>query len=265
MLTVLLSHERSGSHLLSELVRASGVITYDEVCNPHAMPPETQPASFHRFRHDWQISHPEFLRAPDPVSQLRFNEAYFRHLIELAAPHPVTIDMKYGHLHNFNETWCPPLARPTFFASCEYTGTKILHLHRTNKLEAVVSAKLAHRRQYYHSWQNSDGQPFEPEELDCKEIVGETILLMEQSKLVSERWLSGVAHLSITYEDLTHAVKSVDNNFQLKVASFLGGTFGGPLTPKHQKIGRGLRQDVSNYSELVSACRGTVLEEFCDC
>ena len=56
MITILLSHERSGSHLLSELLDLfKGVSSVGEVCNARAVPVEDE-ESFHRFRRDWWLS-----------------------------------------------------------------------------------------------------------------------------------------------------------------------------------------------------------------
>jgi len=65
-LVILLSHERSGSHYLAEMLESgSESISLDEVCNFEAVDPDKSNASFFRFRSDWQNANPDLAVRPD--------------------------------------------------------------------------------------------------------------------------------------------------------------------------------------------------------
>src|SRR3569832_512456 len=125
-LTILLCHERSGSHLLGEFLGSlDGVRMFDEVCNARSVQPRSAPESFHRFRYDAIISDPNILLDPTAERHLQFLRAYFAHLAKLASFSNIAVDIKYGHVINFEGWWwpitprraCSPIARETASAS----------------------------------------------------------------------------------------------------------------------------------------------------
>src|ERR1700749_239959 len=126
---------------------------FDEVCNPDALKPTRAPESFFRFRHDAITRNPSLLLEPSAQSHRDFVIAYFNHLQLLAAPARVAVDVKYGHVHNFESWWWSLLERPALLAICEATGIGVIHLYRENVVEATVSSMIANRRKIWHSWQ----------------------------------------------------------------------------------------------------------------
>lgn len=263
MLTFIVSHERSGSHLLAEAIASfSGVRVFDEVCNPHAVPPDERPESLHAFRSNWFKAKPDHLRHPSFVKQRDLNEAFFLHLQALAAPNNAVADVKYAHIHNFEEVWWPLFKRPSFFFACQRFGIRIIHLHRLNTLEAAVSAQIAEKRKLWHSWQLSGENIDEGKiELPIDAVVSEALLLMEQARWISSHWLKGVEHSVVSYEELTKAISDCDGKLFGRLALHVGGEIATNFKPKLQKLGRPLRESVVNYEDLVSACRGTPLEK----
>ena len=262
MLTVLLSHERSGSHLLGEAIKSlDGVRMFDEVCNAHAMPADSYPESFHRFHRDWITQKPEHISCPTFALQAEFNKAYFEHLTKLAAPLNAVVDIKYGHIHLFEGSWWPLFRRPMFFVSCESCDVRLIHLHRLNTLEAAVSAHIAEERKVWHSWQP---EATRTEGFTCAvpvaQIVNDARLLIEQSSWIGSRWMGRIPVLTVTYEELATDIARPDSELLARTASHVGGTIQTLFRPSLQKLGRPLQESIINYAELKMACRGTPLD-----
>src|SRR6185503_13749538 len=128
-LTILLCHERSGSHLLGEFLGSlDGVRMFDEVCNAGAVQPKSAPESFHRFRHDAIMGDPNLLLDPTPARHLQFIRAYFAHLKTLDAFPNIAVDIKYGHVVNFEGWWWPITPRPRLFTFCAEDDIGVIHL-----------------------------------------------------------------------------------------------------------------------------------------
>lgn len=263
MLTFIVSHERSGSHLLAEAIASfSGVRVFDEVCNPHAVPPDDRPESLHAFRSNWFRARPDHLRHPSFVKQMDLNEAFFLHLQALAAPNSAVADVKYAHIHNFEEVWWPLFRRPSFFFACQRFGIRIIHLHRLNTLEAAVSAQIASKRKLWHSWQkNDENLPEGKVDLPIDAVVSDALLLIDQARWISSHWLAGVEHIEVSYEDLTRSVVDGNDAFFRVIASHVGGLNVALFKPNLQKLGKPLAESIANYEAFASACRGTVLEK----
>ena len=257
MITLMISHERSGSHLLGELLWATGAHVYDEVCNAHAVDPKTYPQSFHRFRHDYTLADPDFALAPSLERQVAFDRAYFEHLAALQPDKNVVVDIKYAHIHNFERYWWPVFRRALLFHVCQIADIRVLHLHRVNVLEAAVSAHVSKARQVWHSWQEEAAQRVDDRhELHVATVIEDAQFLVEQTRWI-KRCLPGVTAHEITYEALTHMVASGEGVAEL--AAFVGGAAPESFEPKLQKLGRPLRETVINYDALADACRAAGL------
>ena len=251
---ILLSHERSGSHLVGEYINSlQNFRMVDEICNPDAVRPVRHPESFLRFRNDYAARRPEFVMEPTRGRHEEFLGAFFAHLTELKKPRSIAIDIKYGHVHNFEAWWWQPLARPRLFEHCSEHDIGVVHLYRTNVVEAIVSGMVASKRRVWHSWQphaaETAGATFA---LPAAEIVR----LAKQLKLhqeLFEDWTKQTRKLEIRYEEIVPRL-GVKGGADARLCEFLETQPKHPFSPRGQKVTPALRQVVENYDELMQEC-----------
>lgn len=258
MLTILLSHERSGSHLLAEAIASlQGVKVLDEVCNPHAAPADKFEYSFFRFFHEWANRDPGFLLSPSYESKKAFNAAYFRLLEEAGGQPSVVVDIKYAHVHHFEAFWWPILRRPYLFVCGQEMGVRFIHLYRQNVIEASVSTFISAARKVWHSWQvEASTASTDPIEVPVRQIVDDADLLAQQSMWMGN-WLGGTNHLTLTYEEINAGLNGDNENLMARIAAHVDGVVAQPYQPKLKKLGQPLRESLANYDELVRTCEGT--------
>ncbi len=261
-LTILLCHERSGSHLLGEFLGSlDDVRMFDEVCNAGAVQPKSAPESFHRFRYDAIMGDPNLLLEPTPERHLNFIRAYFAYLKTLDTVANVAVDIKYGHVVNFEGWWWPITPRPRLFTFCEADDIGVIHLFRENSVQAVASGQIANQRSLWHSWEKGAE---EVQARTYKLAVPELIKLvksLETEKTWFKRWLRKVRHIDVTYERLS-AELGRGGELDDMIAKFVGGVRAKPFTPRHKKVTRPLKDIVENFAELKSACDAAGLGHF---
>jgi hypothetical protein len=254
--TILLSHERSGSHLLGEFIgKLRNVEMIDEVGNPHAMDPAKSRESFYAFKHDYIAKNPDLLLRPDATKHNIFVAAYFDHLRSLRPrKEGIVVDIKYSHVHMFENTWWPIFERPFLFKIAEERGIRILHLYRYNVVEATGSSMIADIRKIWHSWQNQSDRPLP------KSIALRPELLVKKARLLEfqNRWFHsdyiGKCHrMKVTYEQLK-AELDVEKSLGKEIARFVGGSLEGSFAPRHQKVTPPLADIVSNWNEVRAVC-----------
>src|ERR1700688_529994 len=150
-LVILLSHERSGSHYLAEMLETgSEIVSLDEVCNFGAVDPDKSNASFFRFRRDWQNANPDLAVRPDADVMSGFLDDYFSHLLGLESARKVLVDVKYGHTHNFEPGWSPSENRPFLVKYLDRRKIRVVHLTRLDTLAAVLSGFAADKAGIWH-------------------------------------------------------------------------------------------------------------------
>jgi hypothetical protein len=261
-LTILLCHERSGSHLLGEFLGSlDGVRMFDEVCNAGAVQPKSAPESFHRFRHDAIMGDPNLLLDPTPARHLQFIRAYFAHLKTLDAFPNIAVDIKYGHVVNFEGWWWPITPRPRLFTFCAEDDIGVIHLLRENTIQAVASGQIAHQRSLWHSWEKgAEEAQAGTYKLAIPELMRQAQDLDTQ-KSWFKRWLGKVRHIEVAYERVS-AELGRGGELDDTIAKFVGGTRTRPFTPRHKKITRPLKDIVENFAELKSACDAAGLGHF---
>lgn len=143
---VILSHERSGSHLLGDYIASLADVTVvDEVCNPNAVDPLTNELSFPGFQHRFALAHPEQFLKPTLVDRVQFVRSCFEHLRN-TSERRVVLHIKYGHLLQFNWFWARLFSRPLLFAVLRDMESPVIHLHRENVVEAAISDQYAMTR-----------------------------------------------------------------------------------------------------------------------
>lgn len=261
MIAVLLSHERSGSHLVGEFVASLGFRMLDEVCNPNAVNPFTEDRSWLRYRADWTEANREVALKPGYRDHMAFLEGYFTHLRQ-GSDRPVAVDIKYGHIHNFESFWKPVFQRPILFEALEAFDIPIVHLHRRNVVETAVSAEIAEQRRVWHSWQQKDaGEAERSFTLPVGRIVSEAALYRQQADWIGGHWIGQARAFDLVYEDVVAALAG-EGDVLDRLAAFLGSRRNLAWAPRLQKLGRPLDRQVENYAELKAACAAAGLAEF---
>ena len=259
---VLLSHERSGSHFVGEfLATLAGIRMFDEVCNPDAVKPTKARESFFRFRYDAILKDSRLLLEPTIQGHRDFITAYFAHLQSLAAPARVAVDIKYGHVQNFEWWWWPMFERPALLTLCEAADIGIIHLYRENVVEATVSSMVANRRKIWHSWQpGALAESVAPLALPVGEVVRKSKLLERQTRLFRD-WTRKNTKIEITYESIATDLGK-GGPAEVALTGFLESSPKKVFSPRVQKLTPPLREIVENFGELKEACEKAGWERF---
>jgi len=260
--TILLCHERSGSHLLGEFLGSlNGVRMFDEVCNARSVLPHSAPESFHRFRYDAIIQDPKLLLDPTPERHLQFIRAYFAHLKTLDRFPNIAVDIKYGHIVNFEGWWWPITPRPRLFTFCEQDDIGVIHLFRENSVQAVASGRIADQRSLWHSWENGAEEAQAGTYTLAIPGLVRRALDLETEKSWFKRWLGKVRHIEVTYERVSLELGR-GGELDETIAKFAGGVRTRPFSPRHKKVTRPLKDIVENFAELKAACDAAGLGRF---
>ncbi|HVU19378.1 MAG TPA: hypothetical protein VHE09_01515 [Rhizomicrobium sp.] len=251
---ILLSHERSGSHFVGEFLSSlANFRMFDEVCNPDAVKPAKAKESFYRFKYDAITKDPRLMLEPTVRSHHDFVQSYFDHLLALGAPHNIGVDIKYGHVQNFEWWWWPILERPTLLTLCESSQIDIVHLYRENVVEATVSAMIAQRRKIWHSWQaGADAANHGPYKLSVEEVIRRARLLERQTGWFKE-WTKRNARIELTYERAA-AELGKGGALDASLTGFLNTALKKPFEPRVQKLTPPMREIVENFADLKAAC-----------
>jgi len=258
---ILLSHERSGSHLAGEYIGSlENFRMVDEVCNPGAVRPSKHPESYHRFRYDYIQKDASYLLDPSRQRHVDFVGGFFDHLRRLKQPHDIAIDIKYGHVQNFEWWWCPVLERPFLLALAQEIDIGVVHLYRENVVEATVSSLIADKRKVWHSWEAGADRPPQAYGLPVQNVIYRAKLLERQTALYKE-WTSRNRTIAVTYEEVSSGLED-GGEVEAKLSAFLGARPRRAFHPKHRKLTPPLREVVENYAELKKACEAAGLGKF---
>jgi len=259
---ILLSHERSGSHLVGDFLGTlAGFRMFDEVCNPDAVKPGKHAESFYKFKYDAIQKDPRLLLEPSIKLHREFVKTYFDHLHTLGRAPLFGVDVKYGHVHDFEWFWWPMLERPALFSICEENDIGIVHLYRSNVVEATVSGLIASRRKIWHSWQVKEGEATDkPVKLPPYEVVRKAKLLERQTGLFRE-WTAKNKRLEVTYEQVSGELGK-RGHVDHAITQFVGAELKKLFQPRVQKLTRPLREAVENYEELKKVCKEAGLGAF---
>jgi LPS sulfotransferase NodH len=249
---IILAHSRSGSTLLGEIISSmQDTHVFGEVCNSRPEVPVSSHVSFTRFKAEW-TKNDDLPRAL--AKQTELLEAYFCFLAKEVRNNSVVFQVKYAHLHHFEQTWYEPLSVPCLFLSCRVLGTPLIHLYRKDVLAAACSNEIALMRGVWHSTEPDAGPIPGPIELNIARVVQQVSLLERQIPLIGA-WLSGIPHFSITYEDVVQGLGGDARIFHA-LASFLDLEWAGNLKVRNRKLGRPLNEAIANFSDLQRAFDG---------
>ena len=260
-LMILLSHDRSGSHFLGSYLRAlPDFRMVDEICNEEAVDPKTNPLSFFGFRFRRAAENPDFgLYRRTPVVSALLDE-YFAFVLEQSAGKRVAVDIKYGHVHNFEIGWWPIFRKPFLLQYVQSRRLKIIHLSRWNSLETVVSGEVAERRKQWHAIDNKrEASEADAIVVDCKRMQDQ-IAELNQQKDAFSRWLHGLKCLSVLYEDLTGEESGED--CRARIASFVGAKPLKGFSSPYRKVTPAPPRIVRNWTEVSMFCRDNGLTHY---
>lgn len=260
-LTLLISHDRSGSHYLGSFIRAlPGQEVIDEVCNEQAVDPVHDPLSFFGFRYRLSLDEPDYCLRRNPEIVTALLDRYFAFVAKACGARAVTIDVKYGHIHNFDIAWWPIFRRPFLFDFCRRRGIKIIHLSRWNSLQAIVSGEVAESRRTWHAvGETPPASRADAIELDKQKVLRQVLSLNQQKDAVS-RWLRGLTCLNVSYEEMIDPLLGL--NCRAQIAAFLGVSAPGDFTSPYQKVTPPPEIVVRNWQEIVELCRENELTQY---
>jgi LPS sulfotransferase NodH len=250
-LVVLISHERSGSHYLTDLLSSTKELSsLDEVCNFDAINPEVSEASFFRFRLRQHLEEPELAYRPDAQAMSRFLDRFFMHLLSLRQTPRVLVDIKYAHVHNFEMSWWPTSTRPFLLAYLEKRNVPIIHLTRRDAIAATVSTMLAEQTGIWHSKSAGNAQLSGKIRIPVLKAVN-TALALEHEKQNFYRWLLQNRSFDIEYEDFAMG-NIAECSIMDRLCDFLGFSASrAPLSSSHWKVTPPVSEAVENFEELV--------------
>lgn len=260
-LTLLISHDRSGSHYLGSFIRAvPNHRMVDEICNEQALDPVRDPLSFFGFRYARSLETPDYAlrRTPAVVSNLL--DDYFSFALASSPPGGLTIDIKYGHIHNFEVAWWPIFRKPFLFEYAGSRGIGIIHLSRWNSLETVVSGEVAEARKVWHAvGAQKPAGPADAIKVDKKQLVRQIEMLNDQKAAIF-RWTRNLRCLPILYEELVDTVEG--SACRARIAEFLGSVPPPDFSSSYNKVTPPMHLMIRNWHEISSFCRENDLSHY---
>ncbi len=247
-LVILLSHERSGSHYLAEMLETgSEIISFDEVCNFRAVDPDKSNASFFRFRRDWQNANPDLAVRPDADVMSGFLDGYFSHLLGLKDAKKVLVDVKYGHVHNFEPAWSPSENRPFLVKYLDRRKIRVVHLTRVDALAAVLSGFAADKAGVWHRRAGTERTKPAKISVPAPNIV-QRALTLQREKDNFFAWLAANRCFRLSYEEICDTKEARERTLA-RLCSFLeirASAFVASL----EKMTPPVEELVENYGEL---------------
>jgi LPS sulfotransferase NodH len=250
-LVVLVSHERSGSHYLADMLKSTKCVTSaDEVCNCRAVDPYKSPLSFFRFRQECQVRNLDFAYRADHEMSTKLLDAYFSHVVRTVGGENVLVDIKYGHVHNFEIFWWSSEQRPFLAAYLEKRDIRVVHLVRRDSVAAIVSAYIAEKTRVWHRRASDESAAPIACRVPAQKIVRDALAL-EREKDNFFGWLARNRCYHIEYEEFGR-----ENDGKKAVlrglSAFLGLDDSIGLTSAYRKVTPHLRDIVANYDELMN-------------
>lgn len=259
--TLLISHDRSGSHFLGSFIRKlSGQTMIDEVCNEQAIDPVADPRSFFGFRYKLGQENADYLlrRNVDLISDLL--EKYFSFLLGQADGKGVVVDIKYGHIHNFELAWWPIFRKPYLFDFVASRKMKIIHLSRWNSLETVVSGFVAESRKVWHAVGDAPtADASDAIDVDKGRMIEQVTWLNQQKEAIS-KWAQGASALPVLYEELVDP--KLGEQCRRRIASFLGDEPPKDFVSIYKKVTPEMKTVVRNWNEVRRACLNNGLAQY---
>jgi hypothetical protein len=247
---VMISHERSGSHFLTDMLTSTDrVRSLDEVCNFNAVDPDISKASFFRFRHESAINAPEFALRPSSETMTTLLDLYLEHLDQLVKPGKIIwLDIKYGHVHNFEIGWWPTERRPFLLNYLETREIRVVHLTRRDSIAATISSLIAEKTGAWHRRDGSAGPSISRVHVPIIRAVQEALML-EREKDNFFSWLANNRRFAVVYEDIA-ALPEIRDGVLKELCRFLGIPPPDTFATSHQKVTPPLSDVLENFEDL---------------
>ena len=258
---ILLAHERSGTNMLRGILgSASTIYCESEICKIETEVERNSQRNFFNYRSRAIAADPRFAY-PLPDSQTELIRAYFDELIRLNRATPKTVvDIKYGHIHNFNTFWTANATAPFIFNFARDSGTKVIHLFRRHALLAVLSNELAISRQL---WNTQDTAELEnlTIKVNVHRVLRETLRLVRWQQDVREH-LHQVRSIELTYEELLENGELAAES-STSISKFLEVASDWNPRPALVKVSPPIEQFVENLDELKTFFKANDASHLC--
>lgn len=260
-LALLVSHDRSGSHYLGSYLRSLPNQTMvDEVCNEQALDPARDPLSFFGFRHQRSREIPDYSLRRTPAVVANLLDDYFSFALESSPAGGVTIDVKYGHIHNFEAAWWPIFRKPFLFEYAGSRGIKVIHLSRWNSLETIISNEVAEARKVWHAiGQQRPAGPGDAVEINTKQLFRQIQMLNEQKAAIF-RWTRNLRSLPVLYEELVDPIQG--RACRERLAEFVGSVPPKEFSSPYRKVTPPIHLVIRNWAEVSAFCRENELSHY---
>ena len=249
--TVVLSHERSGSHVFTSYLASNPAIeVVDEVCNVDALDPRQSQWSYFNYVNRRVREGDERVIRPSVANKMQFVADYFEFLTTTTTKR-IAVDIKYNHLHNFEGHWAERWARPLLFNMGGATGMRFIHLRRKLAANAVISAMLAEHNQVWHV-RRGEIKALQPVAVDLQmfsrkyEFLARTIAFMEGR-------VRPARCLDLYYEDLFDSGE-LKAELGHKLSRFLEIPRDFSVSPRLEKMAKNLTEQITNYSAVKQFC-----------
>jgi hypothetical protein len=232
----------------------------DEICNEQALDPATNPLSFFGYRHRRSLEMPDYSlrRTPKVVSALL--DEYFQFVLDSSSTSRAAMDIKYGHIHNFEAAWWPIFRRPFLFDYARGRGLKVIHLSRWNSLETVVSNMVAESRKVWHAiGKKGAAAPSDAITLDKQHLSRQIALLNEQKNAIF-KWSRDLKCLSVLYEELVDPTHG--RACRTRIAEFLESSPPEKFSSPYRKVTPPIQLMIRNWDEISNFCRESGLSQY---
>jgi hypothetical protein len=261
-ITLLISHDRSGSHYLGSFIRTlPNHVMVDEICNEEALDPERAKLSFFGFRHRRARERPEYSLRRNPETVQALLDEYFSFVLESAPGKAgVTIDIKYGHIHNFEIAWWPIFRKPFLFQYAKKRGLKIIHLSRWNSLQTIISGQVAESRAVWHAIDDKKPATAADAIVLEKQRLPRRIAMLNEQKGAIAKWTRDCRCLSVLYEEFVDPSGAPE--CRARIARFLGTSAGAEFSSAYKKVTPPPEVIVANWEEVGEFCRENELGHY---
>jgi hypothetical protein len=189
---------------------------------------------------------------PSEETNTRLLDAYLQHLSDAAQDtSKLLVDIKYGHVHNFEQGWWPSEWRPFLLMYLEKREIKIIHLTRRDSLAAVVSGHVADNRRVWHKMAGEPAPLLPKARIGAMRAVNEALAL-EREKEKFFAWLRPNTCFPMTYEELADSDAS-RHDVMIRLCNFLEIRIPAEFRSVYLRVTPSLPEAVENYDELVQA------------
>ncbi len=251
---LLIGHERAGTHLLGSILDTHPHICYvNEICNcsDGIESIRARWGSFFGYKLKVCQANPNLV-VPLQQNQRDLIKGYIKQLRGNANTSVTLLDIKYGHIHNFNQVWTSLMESPFLFQFIQEERIRVIHLYRKHVLAAVCSTFLARAR---NVWNTGDASQLETTKLSLDvDRVGRWCSALTNEKKAIESWLPKDLTLTITYEELIYEGQ-LNPMASRRLAQFLGVDEGWDPIPNLVKVS----PPVHDYVENLSAIKRRIL------